>query len=76
MIADLATERERQLMTARANQTTDLTNGERQTAVTGCSVYSFPRAFPSSTDLPVLLLDQNGELVCVVPGALKVSIIF
>ena len=51
--ADLATERERQLTTARANQTTGLTNDRAEN-----HVYSFPRAFPLSTDVPVLLLNQ------------------
>ena len=53
--ADLATERERQVTTALANQTTGLTNGR----VANCAQdVAFSRAFPSSTDVPVLLLNQ------------------
>ena len=51
---DLARERERQLTSARANQTTGLTNG--RAANWAPEVAS--RAFPSSTDVPVLLLNQ------------------
>ena len=47
---------ESQLTTARANQTTGLTNG--RAANWAPEVVSFPRAFPSATDVPVLLLNQ------------------
>ena len=53
-LSDLATERGRQLTTAPANQATDLTNG--RAANWAPEVPS--RAFSSSTDVPVLLLNQ------------------
>ena len=55
--ADLATERESQLTTARANQTTGWTN-ERVTNWAPKVEFSPFRAFPSSNDVPVLLLNQ------------------
>ena len=50
------------MTTARANQATALTGRLDQWQSgklgTGSRVWSFPRAFPSSTDVPVLLLSQ------------------
>ena len=53
------------MTTACANQTTGLTNGrEWQSGKlgTGSRVSSFLRAFPSPTDVPVLLLNQPIEI--------------
>ena len=60
--ADLATERERQLTTARANQTTGLTNGRATNWA--------PEAFPSSNDVRVLLLNQPSTGTVVLSSAM------
>ena len=56
--ADLATERERQFTTARANQTTGLTNGIAANWALEAAFSPFRTLFASSTDVPVLLLNQ------------------
>ena len=58
-MAELATERERQFTTARANQTNGLTNGRAANWAPEVAFSPFRALFPSSTDIPVLLLNQS-----------------
>ena len=58
-MAGIETGRERQWTTARANQTTGLTNGRAANRAPEVAVLSFSHAFPSSTDFPILLLNQQ-----------------
>ena len=54
--ADLATEWEHKLTTAQVNQTTGLTNARVTKWAPEVSFQSSLHAFPSSTDIPILLL--------------------
>ena len=58
-MAELATEREPQFTTACANQTTGLSNGRAANWAPEVAISPFPALFPSSTDIPVLLLNQS-----------------
>ena len=60
-MAELATERERQFTTARANQTTGLTNGRAANWAPEVAFSPIRSLFPSSTDIPVLLLSLLRE---------------
>ena len=58
-MAELATERKPQFTTARANQTTALTNDRAANWAPEVAFSPFRALFPSSTDIPVLLLNQS-----------------
>ena len=57
-MAELATERKK-FTTARANQTTGLTNHRAANWAPEVAFSPFRALFPSSTDIPVLLLNQS-----------------
>ena len=57
-MADLATEWESQSTTVRAKLNNWLNQWQSGKLGSGSRVWSFPCAFPSSTDVPVLLLNQ------------------
>ena len=57
--ADLATERERHLTTARANQTTGLNNGRARNWEPEVEFSPFRALSWSTNDVPVLLLNQS-----------------
>ena len=57
-MAELATERKK-FTTARANQTTGLTNDRAANWAPEVAFSPFRALFPSSTDIPVLLLNQS-----------------
>ena len=60
-MAELVTERERQFTTARANQTTGLTHGRAANWAPEVAFSPFRALFPSSTDIPFLLLSLLRE---------------
>ena len=70
--ADLATERERQLTTACANQTTGLTNS---TAANWAPEVDFS-PHRASNDVPVLLLNQPSILLNISTTSLSISELF
>ena len=79
--ADLATERGRQFPTARANQTTGLTNGRAANWAPEAAFSPFRALFASSTDVPVLLLNQpiinkyKQKYTCKINGRTTVNIV-
>ena len=60
LVADLATERERQLTTARANQTTGLTNGRAANWAPEVEFSPFRTPSRRQMTFPVVLLTRDG----------------